>query len=167
MATKLRLKPEDYEKIDTIVGLTGDEYYSVVTHRVRGRWIRSIHVFARQPMTKELTEFENTVSRLKVRGNRTEVEGSQLLAAKHLYDALISRAYDVPVGWQIRGEVAVDEVGHITTGTPLNREMAVKLVPMTTKREALRDTFGEVYSEARVAEMEGEDEEVKSDTEED
>jgi|PlaIllAssembly_1097288.scaffolds.fasta_scaffold19329_3 hypothetical protein len=167
MATKLRLKPEDYEKIDRIVGLSGEEYYSVVTHRVRGKWIRSIHVFARQPMTKELTEYENTASRIKMKGNRTEVEGSQLLAAKHLYDALISRAYDVPVGWKIYGEVDVDETGAVKSGKPLDRPEAVKTVPATIKREALRDTFGEVYSEARVAEMEGEDEEVKGDKEED
>lgn len=167
MASKLRLKPEDYEKIDRIVGLSGDEYYSVVTHRVRGKWIRSIHVFARQPMTKELTEYENTASRIKMKGNRTEVEGSQLLAAKHLYDALISRVYDVPVGWKIHGEVTVNEEGVVTAGKPLDRNDALKIVPLTIKREALRDTFGEVYSEARVAEMEGEEEEVKGDKEED
>lgn len=158
---KLSLKPADYDRLDKVVGRTGTEYYSVVSHKVRGRWVRSIHVFARQPSTKELVQYENQVSKLKMRGNRTDVEGSQTLAAKHLYDALIARAYDVPVGWQILGEVTTDEAGNVTAGKPLSREEAVREVPSMIKREAVRDSLGEHYSEARISDMEGDEEDVK------
>lgn len=159
----LQLSPKDYERIDRTVGLTGDEYYAVVSHRVRGRWLRSIHVFARPPMKKELIEYENAASRIKVRGRKTEFEGSQLTAASRLYDALISRVYDVPVGWRIYGEVTVDDQGRILKGAPLSREQAIEMVPATIKREAIRDSIGEMYSEARIADLEGEDEEFRGD----
>lgn len=166
MAKRLSLKPEDYDRLDKIVGRTGNEYYSVVTHKMRGRYVRSIHVFHRQPSTKELVHYEQTLSKLRMRGNRTDVEGSQTLAAKDLYNALIVRAYDVPVGWQILGEITLDKDGvTLVSGKPLTREEAIEHVPPMIKREAVRDAVGEHYSESRVSEMEGDDDEVKGEAE--
>lgn len=158
MPSKLKLTPEDYDRLDKLVNRQGTEYYSIVTTKLRGKFVRSVHVFARQPMTKELTQFENTASKVKIRGQRTDVEGSQILAYKHLYDALIARAYDVPVGWQIHGDAKPDEQGVAQGG--LSREQAIEIVPTLLKREALRDVIGESYSEARIDEMVGDDEEV-------
>ena len=157
MAKSLRLKSDDYKRIDQVVSPKGDEYYTVVTTALRGQYIRSIHVFSRQPMTKEMTEFENTASRMKFKGTRAELEGSQLLAYKKLYDALIVRAYDVPVGMSIHGETVTDEHGKVISSNPLNADDARRLVPLVMKREALRDSMDHM-SENRVVEDEGEDE---------
>ena len=164
--SKLVLTKDDYERIEQQCALTGEEDYAVVTSRHRGLIIRSIHVFARQPMTKELTEYENTASRVKFKGNRAEVEGSQLLAAKHLYDHLIARAYDVPVGRQILGEIKEDDGRMI--GKPLDRNDAIAKVPVMIKREAVRDMVAQHWSSGQLIEMSGDDdEEIKGDTEED
>ncbi len=169
--SKLVLSREDYSRIEKMCDLKGDEDYAVVTTRHKGLIIRSIHVFARQPMTKELTEYENTASKVKFKGNRAEVEGSQLLAAKHLYDHLISRAYDVPVGRAILGElkeVPGEREGESRmVGTPLQREDAIAKVPVMIKREAVRDMVAQHWSSGQLVEMEGDEEEVKGDTEED
>ncbi len=164
MAKSLRLKSDDYKRIDEFVKPVGEEYYTVVTTALRGQYIRSIHVFSRQPMTKEMTEFENTASRMKFKGSRAELEGSQLLAYKRLYDLLIVRAYDVPVGMTIYGETKTDDKGVVSSVNPLNAEDARRLVPLVMKREALRDSMDHM-SENRVAEDEGE-EEVKGVVEE-
>lgn len=169
--SKLVLTREDYTRIEEMCNLTGDEDYAVVTTRHRGLIIRSIHVFARQPMTKELTEYENTASKVKFKGNRAEVEGSQLLAAKHLYDHLIHRAYDVPVGRQVLGELTEDtsegpNKGKMT-GKPLDREGAIAKVPVMIKREAVRDMVAQHWSSGQLVEMEGDEEEVKGEQEED
>ncbi len=165
--SKLVLSREDYARIEKMCDLKGEEDYAVVTTRHKGMIIRSIHVFARQPMTKELTEYENTASKVKFKGNRAEVEGSQLTAAKHLYDHLISRAYDVPVGRFILGELKESDDGKMV-GTPLQREDAIAKVPVLIKREAVRDMVAQHWSSGQLVEMEGDDdEEVKGDTEED
>lgn len=168
MAKSLKLTPEDYDRIDKLVGLdkSSEQFYTVVTHRMRGRVYRSFHLFARQPTPAEVTKFEDTASKVKMRGRKTEFEGSQAKAFRHLYDLLILRAYDVPVGFKILGEIPDDA----TTFDPtlgLTREQAIEKVPVVTKREALRDAMGEVYSEARINELEGEDEDVKGDKEDD
>jgi len=160
--SKLVLKKEDYTRIEVLCAIKDQEDYAVVTTRQKGVIIRSIHVFARQPMTKEITEYENTASKVKFRGNKAEVEGSQTLAAKHLYDHLISRAYDVPVGRQILGEITTDESG-ASTGRPLTRDEAIAQVPVLLKREAIRDMVGQHWSAGQLIEMEGEDEEVRGD----
>lgn len=143
----LRLKPEDYDQIDQQVGLKDDEFYAVVTTPFRGRFVRSIHVFHRQPTEKELLAFENLSSKIRIRGNRTDFEGSPLEAFARLYNALISRAYDVPVGSKILGE-----------GTPLDKYEAQRLVPTMMKRRALNDTVGTHMSESQVTDMEEENE---------
>ncbi len=161
--SKLVLTRDDYARIEKSCNLKGDEDYAVVTTRHKGLIVRSIHVFARQPMTKELTEYENTASKVKFKGNRAEVEGSQLLAAKHLYDHLIARAYDVPVGRAILGEIKEDG-----EGTPLTREEAIAKVPVMIKREAVRDMVAQHWSSGQLIDMEGDDdEEVHGDKEED
>jgi len=170
--SKLVLRQEDYARIDRIVGLQPGEFYTVVTHRIRDRFVRSIHVFAREPNQQEMTAFEDTASRVKVKGRKTEFEGSQTKAFRHLYDALIIRAYDVVSGFTILGEIKLDPKGDptpdpVTGRVGLNKEEAIAQVPLVTKREALRDRVGEVYSEARIAELEGEDEEVKDEKEDD
>lgn len=146
-----KLREEDYAKIDAIVKPTPDEGYAVVWHKLYGKWYRSVHVFARQPSTKEVQEYENTASKLRFRSNRAEVEGSQVVAAKQLYDRLIARVYDLPVGRRVLGE-----------GTPLSRDQAVELVPVLVKREAIREFTGEVYAASRLAEEEGETAELAS-----
>ncbi len=160
MAVKLKLTASDYDDIDKLTGRTEDEFYSVVTSKVRGQWVRSFHVFSRQPTTKELTEFESTSSKLKMRGQRTDVEGSQLTAFKDLYNHLIARAYNVAVGWKIIGEVKPGPDGKLV-GTPLSREEARGQVPAIMKREALRDVMSEHYSESRVDDLEGDEPEVR------
>lgn len=160
------LKRADYETIQQYAGVNGTEDFAVVTTRAKGLMVRSIHVFARQPMTSEMTEFENTASKMKFRGNKAEVEGSQLRAALHLYNHLISRAYDVPVGLQILGEVTV-EGGKIVSGKPLTRDEAIAQVPVLIKREAIRDMTAQHWSQGQIVEMEGDEEEVKGDQEED
>lgn len=145
----LRLRPEDYDHIDQQVKLDADagEFYAVVTTPFRGRYVRSIHVFNRQPTEKELLAFENLSSKIRIRGNRTDFEGSPLEAYTRLYNKLISRVYDVPVGSKIYGE-----------GTPLDREDAQRLVPTMMKRRALNDTVGTHLSESMVTEQEEDNE---------
>lgn len=168
MAKSLKLTPADYDRIDLLSGIdkSTDQFYTVVTHRVRGQAIRSIHLFARQPTPAEVTKFEDTASKVKVRGRKTEFEGSQAKAFRHLYDALILRAFDVPTGFKIIGSVP-DDVNAYRPGLGLSREECIEKVPVVVKREALRDAMGEVYSEARVNEMEGDDEEIKGESKED
>lgn len=164
--SKLVLKKEDYARIEKLCAIGDKEDYAVVTTRQKGLIIRSIHVFSRQPMTKEITEYENTASKVKFRGNKAEVEGSQTLAAKHLYDHLIDRAYDVPVGRQVLGAIDMNDAGEMI-GKPLNREEAKEKVPVLLKREAIRDMVGQHWSAGQLVEMEGDEEEVKGDTEDD
>lgn len=145
----LRLKPEDYDRIDEIVKPTGEEFYAVVTTPFRGRYVRSIHVFARQPNEKELLAFENLSSKIRIRGNRTDFEGSPLEAHARLYNKLIARVYDLPVGNRILGEIKPDG-----SGKPLDNSEAQKHVPTMMKRRALNDTLGTHLSESMVTEME-------------
>lgn len=142
-----KLTADDYTKIETAVIPQGTEDYVVVWHLRHGKWSRSVHVFERQPMTKEITDYENTASKLKFKGNKAEVEGSQTLAARDLYNKLISRVYDLPVGRQVLGEFGKD--------APLDRSAAIEKVPVLVKREAIREFVGEVYSASRMAESEG------------
>ena len=146
-----KITPEDYSKIEAAIQPQGTEDFVVVWHLRHGRWMRSIHVFERHPMTKEITEYENTASKLKFKGNKAEVEGSQTLAAKNLYDRLVARVYDLPVGRQVLGEFG--------KGGPLTRDEAIREVPVLVKREAIREFVGEVYSASRLAESEGDAEE--------
>lgn len=139
----LILKPSDYEQIESKINLVGDEDYSVIAQRRLNKVYYSIHVFARQPSTKEMVEYEETTSRLKFRGTRAEIEGSQVLASKRLYDVLIVRAYDVLVNRQV-----------IET---LDRATAIEKVPILVKREAVRDFIGNVQSASSLAEDEGEE----------
>lgn len=143
----LRLKPEDYDQIDRQVGLKDEEFYAVVTTPHRGKFVRSIHVFGRQPNEKELLAFENLSSKIRIRGNRTDFEGSPLEAFARLYNLLIVRVYDVPVGSRILGE-----------GTPLDKYEAQRMVPTMMKRRALNDTVGTHMSESQVTDMEEENE---------
>jgi hypothetical protein len=168
VAKSLKLTPEQYGLIDRIVGidLNSEQFYTVVTHRSRGQVVRSFHLFARQPTPTEVTKFEDTASKVKVRGRKTEFEGSQSKAFRHLYDALIVRAYNVVSGFKILGEVPDDQKTY-DPSLGLNREQAIIQVPIVVKREALRDAMGEVYSEARILELEGEDDDVKGDKEDD
>lgn len=163
MPSKLLLRKVDHDKIQKIVKLQGEEDYAVVTHRVHGEWKRSIHVFDRLPTTKEMTDYEDTASRVKFKGqNKAVIEGSQVQASSVLYNKIINRVYDLPLGNRMFGEVNEDG-----TGRPLNSKEATDRVPSLVKREALRDFIGEVYSESRLAEREGDDEEitVKADSE--
>lgn len=163
---KLVLKREDYLTIQKAIGITGTEHFSVVTHRSMGMIFRSIHVFARQPMTAEITEFESTASKMKFRGNKAEVEGSQVRASLHLYNHLITRAYNVPIGLQILGETDIEN-GQIVKGGPIDRETAIRDVPALIKREAVRDATSQHWSQGQLVDMEGEEEEVHGAKEED
>jgi hypothetical protein len=154
---KLALTPADYEAIEKNCNITGTEDYAVVTHRIRGAYTRSIHVFDRLPNTKELAEYENPASKLKFRGNKAEVEGSQLLAARDLYNLLIVRAYDVPVGTRtiLGGE------GPDGTPKPLSRDEAKAKVPPMIKREAIRDFVAGHWSQGQISDMVEEDDDVE------
>lgn len=136
-----KITSEDYDKIETAIVLQNDEDYSVVWHQRHGRWMRSIHVFARQPTTKEVSTYEEMASKLKFKGNKAQIDGSQTLAAEQLYNRLITRVYDLPIGRKLIGE-----------GTPLTADEARAKVPVLVKKEAVRDFVGEVYSASRMAE---------------
>lgn len=160
MGSKLVLNKDAHRQIQSLIELKDTEEYSVVTHRVHGEWKRSIHVFARLPTTKELTDYENKASKVKFRGaGKAEVEGGAAVAAETLYNKLVDRVYDLPIGTRIYGEVTLEN--GVRSGKPLSGEDARGKVPVLVKREALRDFVGEVYSESRLAEREGDEDEVK------
>lgn len=141
MPNPKRLRTEDYEQIEAKVNLTGTEDFVVVSQQRHNKVNFSVHVFARQPMTKELTKYEETSSRMKLKGTRAELEGSPLLAARDLYNVLIARAYDVRVGRKLVEELSADE--------------AKELVPQLVKRAAIREFLGGVEGASEAAEDEG------------
>src|SRR5512135_947991 len=143
MASKKILKAEDYKRIEDRIDLKGEEDYVVLAHKRHNTISFSIHVFARQPMPKEMVAYEEESSRLKFRGQRAEIEGSQIIASRHLYDALIARSYDVPLGRVTHAE--------------RDRDGSIKHVPMMVKREAIRTFLGNVMSAADLAEEAGEE----------
>lgn len=134
----VKMSPEDYAKVEAAINLQNDEDYTVVFHKRHGQIRRSVHVFSRQATTKEVSAYENTASRLKFKGNKAEIEGSQTLAAEQLYNKLIARVYDLPIGRRVYGE-----------DKPLGAEEARGIVPVLVKREAIRDFLGEVYAASR------------------
>lgn len=148
MASKLVLKAEDYQKIEASLNLKDEEDYSVVTHKVKASWYRSIHVFFRRPTTKELTTYEEKAGKLKFRGTRAEMEGSRLQAGIDLYNSLIDRVYDYPYGRRILGDISKGE-------KPLDRQSAKEYVDPLTKRAAILDFVSEVYSASQIEEREG------------
>lgn len=130
---KLSLTRQEYEDIEQKINLDGDEDYAVVAvehHKLR---TYGIHVFARQPSTKEMVKWEETNSKLHMKGSRASVEGSQISAAVNLYDTLIVRAYDVRVGRHVYGDKA-----------PLDIMEARKRVTPIIKREVIREFLGGV-----------------------
>jgi hypothetical protein len=160
MPSKLVLSRQDYIQIEGEIKLQGDEDYAVVTHKGKGEWFRSIHVFQRHPNQKELQTYEHTASRVKLKGNKAELEGQKLLAAKDLYNLLINRVYDLPVGRKIYGNADNGE-------PPLDREAAMRLVEPLVKRAAILDMVSEVYSASQIEEREGVDEESPGSAKED
>jgi len=141
-----KMSKEDFNKIETACEIKDTEEYSVVWHKVKGQWLRSIHVFERQPMTSELTKYEDIVSKVKVKGQKVTMEGSQVSGAKYLYDLLVQRVYDLPLGRKVIPQ--------------LNGSDAAKTVLPLVKREAIRDFIGEVYSDARMNDIEGDEEDA-------
>jgi len=135
------LKSEDYERIEASVKLTGQEDFVVCVHKRHNKLSFSIHVFERQPMTQEVLAYEETASKMKFRGTKAEMDGSQVLASSNLYNKLIARVYDLPVGRVVHDQ--------------LDRAAAVQLVPVLVKREAIRDFVGGVISANQLAENEG------------
>jgi len=155
--SKLLLTKEKHREIQEAIKLDAAEDYSVVTHKRHGEWERSVHVFNRLPTTKELTIFENTSSKVKFRGaNKAEIDSGAVAAAEVLYNKLISRVYNLPQGPR---KVLAPLDG--PNSKSLSNQEARELVPPLVKREALRDFVGEVYSESRISEREGDDDEVK------
>lgn len=135
----------EHEIIQTKCSINADkgEDYAVVLQKGKGYWVKSVHVFHRHPTTKQINAYEQTASRLKFKGQKASVEGSQIDAAVQLYNELIDRAYDVLLG--------------LKTAEHLPTEQARAVVPPLVKREAIRELIGEVYSASRMAENEGED----------
>jgi hypothetical protein len=120
----------------------GEDYAAVfMVGKGFGQW--SIHVFARQATQREIDQYEQTASKLKFKGQKASMEGSQTLAAVNMYNALIARAYDVLVG--------------LTSVDQMSREEAAQRVPPLVKREAIKQWIGEVYGETRLADAEGDD----------
>jgi hypothetical protein len=142
--SKYRLSPEQYSTIESKINLTGDEDYVVLVQKRHGRAIFAVHVFGRQPMPKEMVQYEETASRVKYRGTRAEVEGSSLMAAQQLYNKLVVRAYDVQVGRTLHDQLDADQ--------------AKAVVPMVAKREAIREFLGNVAGLTSLADDEGDDE---------
>lgn len=141
------LTREDHAKIQSACKLDankGEDYAAVfVRGKGFGQW--SIHVVTRQPTQKEIDSYEQTASRLKFKGQKAQIEGSQIVAAATLYNAIIARSYDVLVGLKSHDE--------------LNAEQSRAIVPSLVKREAVRQLVGEVYGESRLAEQEGAEDE--------
>lgn len=132
---------EEHAVIQEKCELTGSEDYAVVLQKGKGFWNKSVHVFSRQPTTKELQDFEEASSRLKFKGQKAEMEGSPILAASNLYNRLITRVYDVLVG--------------LKSHDRLDAQHARDWVPPLVKREAVREFTAEVYSASRMEEAEG------------
>ncbi len=137
----IKLTPAQYQQIESKIALTGDEDYVVVAQKRHGVLTFGVHVFTRQPTTKEMVAYEETASRVKYRGNRAEVEGSAILATKNLYNVLIARAFDIQVGRK--------------THETLDREQCKALVTDLGKREAVREFLGNVSGMTSLAEDEG------------
>jgi hypothetical protein len=131
----------DHELIQQHIHLTGTEDYAVVIQKGKGFWNKSIHVFGRQPATRELQTFEESSSRLKFKGQKAEMEGSPIFAASELYNRLIVRAYDVLVG--------------LKKYEQMNTQQCKDLITPLVKREAIREFTAEVYSASRMEEAEG------------
>lgn len=159
MPSKLVLRKQDHAEIQKLISLGDNEEYSVVTHRIHGEWKRSIHVFKRLPSTPEMTEYENAVSRIRFKGaGKAETQSGAVKASETLYNKLVERVYDLPIGSRVYGEVTMAPDG-TTSGRPLTGEEARSKVPVLVKKEALTDFVGQVYSESRLAEREGDDDE--------
>lgn len=136
-----KLTPEKYQIIEDKIALTGDEDYVVVVQKRHGKATFGVHVFARQPSTKEMMRYEECASRVKYRGTRAEVEGSAILATKELYNVLIARAYDIQVGRKVY--------------ETMDREQAKSLVTDLGKREAIREFLGNVSGLTSLNEEDG------------
>jgi hypothetical protein len=151
LKTKRVLTREDHALIQLRCNINAEsgEDYACVFLRGKGFGQWSIHVFARQPTQREIDSYEQTASRLKFKGQKAQIEGSQITAAVSLYNLIVIRTYDVLVGLK----------SHDT----LDRELTIAKVPPLIKREAIRQLIGEVYSESRLAEAEGADENEDTD----
>lgn len=143
----------DHAIIQQKINVADPEDYAVVIQKGKGFWQKSIHVFARQPMEKEVQTYEETSSRLKFRGQKAEMEGAPLRAAAELYNKLISRTYDVLIGLKKHDQ--------------LDRQQSMQLISPIIKREAIREFIAEVYSASRMDEAEGISEGSDDDSEED
>lgn len=155
MSSKLVLKRKDYIAIeqDPRVGLQPSEDYALTTAKVHGEWVRSIHVFRRRPTQQELQVYEETASRVKLKGNKASLEGKRLLAAKVLYDLLIDRVIDA-------------QIGRKTVPFLEGNDARVSIEPLM-KRAAIIDMVSEVYSASQLEEREGEGPEDDESKEED
>jgi hypothetical protein len=132
VAHRLKLTDAQYDEIESKIGLNGEETYAIVVQKHRGKMIYGVHVFQRQPSTKELVQYEETASRVKYKGSTAELQGSALLAGVNMYNLLIVRAYDIVVGMKRHDE--------------LDRGTAIASVPGLQKREAVREFLGNVSS---------------------
>ncbi len=150
-----RVSRADHDLIQSRAKIQGDEDYSVTVQKAKGFWVKTVHVFNRRPMLKEINDYEQTAGKVKFKGQNAELQGSQINAAFTLYNTLINRTYDVLVG------VKVIE-------GPLDRVASQKQVDPLIKREAIRELIGEVYSATRMeeslgSEAEGQKEEPEPD----
>ncbi len=175
MASKLVLRKADYDLIAaklTQAGFLGksEQDFQVTTQRDKGVWYRTIHIFSRPPMPSELNEYEDKASKIKFKGTKAQIEGSKINAAKDLYNKIILAVFDLPLGRIVYGSFEVpdpNDRAKTIVGKPLDREEALERVPVLTKRAAILDMVGEVYSAAQLEEREGEDEELGSKSEDD
>lgn len=139
----------DHDRIQAAINLQGEEDYCVTVQKGKGTWVKTVHVFARGPQLHEINRYEQTASKVKFKsGGKAELEGSQITAATTLYDLLIGRAYNV-----VRGARVIESV---------DRDGARTQVPPLTKREAIRELIGEVYSASRMEEVVGSDDDDAS-----
>ena len=129
MTSRMSLSREDHLRIQEAISLQSNEIYSVVTHRIYGMFRRSIHVFAHLPATKELIEYTETVAGAGFRDQaRAGLGAGRIRAAEALYDRLVERVYDLPIGEKTYGEVTVKDDGSVE-GTPLCSADARATVP--------------------------------------
>lgn len=142
--SKIALTEADYLAIEKKCDIKDSEHYAVTYSKVRTKMVRTVHVFERKPDTREMTRYENEASKLTLRGKKAEIEGGAIGASAALYKVLISRVFDLVEGRQI-------------VEGPIPAQQANSRVDPLTKRAALRDLLGEVYSASQIADQEGED----------
>jgi hypothetical protein len=145
---RMTLSTEESIQLEHDLQIQGHEPYAIVFIKIRGtQYARSVHVFEREPDAREITEYENNASKMKIKGSNAEIQGGSVAAAAELYRRTISRVHNLVVN-------------RVVVPGPIGREEALRLVPPIVKRAAISDLIGDVFQASRISEMEGDEREA-------